>query len=307
MKKTLLIILSLFSLFGTLRTFAQENEMVNFYIEGLDYTGISMLPNEKIVRVSHGAFNEPPTYEYYHFTKKEVEPVEIQYMSYLENLTEIKRALSHQITIGDLVDSDKSGPLTGAIMYLRETGEDRVKLELISNFIDNYFEGEKDESYVGYMSQDSMNLTDFMAEKSVEITHPYVEDNKNVESSPSDLPPATDAAEFAKLFVGGNSTKDDSALSKEYIIPDSNQRLLTDDEVKHLDAKALCYARNEIYARKGRRFESQELQSYFNQQDWYQGTIAPSHFSDNDLTRIELDNALTLLKHEKKQGIYQPK
>lgn len=50
---------------------------------------------------------------------------------------------------------------------------------------------------------------------------------------------------------------------KDYILPDSDSRYLTDSDVRGLSANELMLARNEIYARHGRKFKDSELQNYF--------------------------------------------
>ncbi|MDO5797787.1 MAG: YARHG domain-containing protein [Eubacteriales bacterium] len=65
-----------------------------------------------------------------------------------------------------------------------------------------------------------------------------------------------------------------------YIIPDSDSRYLTESELTDMSLQVLNYAKNEIYAREGRIFRSKELQTYFEQQSWYQGTIQPDDFDD---------------------------
>ncbi|MGN1023298.1 MAG: YARHG domain-containing protein, partial [Lachnospiraceae bacterium] len=55
---------------------------------------------------------------------------------------------------------------------------------------------------------------------------------------------------------------EDSLLDQDYIIPDSDSRLLTEDDVKDLTLQEINYAKNEIYARHGRKFKSKELQNY---------------------------------------------
>ena len=58
------------------------------------------------------------------------------------------------------------------------------------------------------------------------------------------------------------------------------------------------YAKNEIYARHGRKFKSKELQTYFDSKSWYQGTIEPSAFNENTLNDYEKRNAELLSKKE---------
>lgn len=79
-----------------------------------------------------------------------------------------------------------------------------------------------------------------------------------------------------------------------YIFPDSSERLLTEADVQGLSQWELKIARNEIYARHGRRFNSQELQDYFDSRDWYHGTIDPAGFTDEMLSDIELANVQLL-------------
>lgn len=83
----------------------------------------------------------------------------------------------------------------------------------------------------------------------------------------------------------------EAALSGEYIIPYSDTAILTYSDISGLSLQEINYAKNEIYARKGRRFQSAELQNYFNSKSWYRGTVAPEDFSDSMLSDIEKRNA----------------
>ena len=53
-------------------------------------------------------------------------------------------------------------------------------------------------------------------------------------------------------------------------------------------------AKNEIYARRGRIFDSQELNDYFYSKPWYYGRILPEDFSSDVFNKYELAN-ITLL------------
>lgn len=75
---------------------------------------------------------------------------------------------------------------------------------------------------------------------------------------------------------------------------DSDTRYLTDAEVKGLPLQVVCYAKNEIYARRGRIFDSQELNDYFYSKPWYYGRILPEDFSSDVFNKYELAN-ITLL------------
>lgn len=90
------------------------------------------------------------------------------------------------------------------------------------------------------------------------------------------------------------------------ILPESATRNYTKDEVKDFSLQALCYAKNEIYARKGRKFDSVELQQYFATQEWYQGTIDPKSFDESVFNEFEKANAYMLaeVEHEKDPNGY---
>lgn len=76
----------------------------------------------------------------------------------------------------------------------------------------------------------------------------------------------------------------------EYIISNSNSAYLNQEDIKNLSAEELRIARNEIYARHGRIFQSQDLQEYFESKDWYHGTTEPSDFEESLLNDFEKKN-----------------
>lgn len=84
----------------------------------------------------------------------------------------------------------------------------------------------------------------------------------------------------------------------DYIIPDSNSKYLTESDLNGMTIQQINYAKNEIYARHGRKFKSKELQTYFDSKSWYQGTIEPSAFNENTLNDYEKRNAELLSKKE---------
>ncbi|WP_367569205.1 YARHG domain-containing protein [Lacrimispora sp.] len=76
----------------------------------------------------------------------------------------------------------------------------------------------------------------------------------------------------------------------EFVFPNSSNSLLQEPDLWNLSASRLQIARNEIYARHGRRFNDEELQRYFNQCSWYEGTVAPEDFDERMLNEIEQSN-----------------
>ncbi|MGN0157781.1 MAG: YARHG domain-containing protein [Brotaphodocola sp.] len=78
--------------------------------------------------------------------------------------------------------------------------------------------------------------------------------------------------------------------SDDQIIPDSSQRYLTKAELFRFTSEELRLARNEIYARHGRKFQSEDLQAYFNSKSWYHATIEANQFSEDNLNSYEKEN-----------------
>lgn len=72
-----------------------------------------------------------------------------------------------------------------------------------------------------------------------------------------------------------------SLLEQDYILPNSNATYLTQADLAGMTIQEINYAKNEIYARHGRRFKSQELTNYFTSKSWYQGTYDPDDFDAN--------------------------
>lgn len=95
-------------------------------------------------------------------------------------------------------------------------------------------------------------------------------------------------------------TKAAEDTRSEYIFADADIRYLTQEEVDKLSLQAVCYAKNEIYARHGRKFLSTELQEYFNDKSWYQGTVEAEKFSPSVFNKYESDNIQILVNAEEK-------
>ena len=72
------------------------------------------------------------------------------------------------------------------------------------------------------------------------------------------------ALEQAALFKDGSPAPENG-----YILPDSLERVLTGEDIENLTLKGIEYAQNEIWARYGRAFDTEELKNYFLSQDWY--------------------------------------
>lgn len=88
------------------------------------------------------------------------------------------------------------------------------------------------------------------------------------------------------------------ASSGEYILPTSSSVYLSDADVKHLSRREATLAKNEIFARHGRRFRDESIQQYFNSKSWYLGIYDPDSVEFDDLSAVEQANVLLLKKYE---------
>ena len=93
-----------------------------------------------------------------------------------------------------------------------------------------------------------------------------------------------------------------SESDSEYLLADSESRYLTEDDLAGFTAEQCRLARNEIYARHGRRFKDPALQRYFDSLSWYNGTIEPSDFNDNVFNSYERANCILIIDYEREHG-----
>lgn len=92
-------------------------------------------------------------------------------------------------------------------------------------------------------------------------------------------------------------------ITPDYIFPDSDKKIIFQEDVEGLTQKEIRLARNEIYARHGRGFQSQELQAYFDGKPWYKKTIEPDGFNESLLNEYEKRNIRYLKGLEPVEGL----
>ena len=148
-----------------------------------------------------------------------------------------------------------------------------------------------DADYMKYLEEESSRL---IAEGTPKDAVQSLEDAKELVRDQEKLEKLIATAEKAETDKKNAVDKKDS----EYIIPDSNSRYLTESDISGLSLQQLNYAKNEIYARRGRKFDSVELQEYFGSKSWYRGTIEPSQFTNDMLNDYEIKNADLLSARE---------
>ena len=120
----------------------------------------------------------------------------------------------------------------------------------------------------------------------------------------------SDQEELTVLLIDYGFFQDGHGMaSSDYVISDSDKRRLTENDLNQLTLKGINYAKNELYARHGRKFKSEELQVFFGSRDWYYGMLPAEPSSDRiiheEFNSIEKYNSDLLAKTEASLGMYQ--
>ncbi len=111
---------------------------------------------------------------------------------------------------------------------------------------------------------------------------------------PETYEPRLNAVETQNVALIRQFEMTQSAPKAGFLFIDSDRRLLTAAELKGLSKAELRNARNEIYARRGRKFVRKEVSNYFKQFDWYR-----PQFGEVELTFLEAQNVALIQKFEK--------
>ena len=97
-----------------------------------------------------------------------------------------------------------------------------------------------------------------------------------------------------------------SAVKGDYVLPDSDSKELTAEDLKGLSEEELVVARNEIYARHGYVFKDKELGAYFYTKSWYRPTTSGAEFDHGRLSQLETKNVQLIQKAENGQLVTVP-
>lgn len=119
---------------------------------------------------------------------------------------------------------------------------------------------------------------------------PVVQNTIIVQSDPQESQPQQSAP----------APQSTSASNNFFVCPDSGTHLYTDSELYAMSPDDLEIARNEIYARYGRGFNSTSLQGYFDSQAWYTRLYSPEEFDamESPLNSVEQENVVNMLRVE---------
>ena len=111
--------------------------------------------------------------------------------------------------------------------------------------------------------------------------------------------------EFTPFSSVGESAESSGAEAGDYLFPNSSTELLTEDQLKGLSAEQLKLARNEIFARHGRRFTTDSIRQYFESKSWYNPQYSSEEFDarmDEILNATEKKNVELIQSLERSVG-----
>jgi len=127
-------------------------------------------------------------------------------------------------------------------------------------------------------------------------TRPTIPDTKAHPPEPMEtIPPQPEPTGEIKPTIVPN---EDTDYTDKFLIPFSGYQKLVNEDLKDFSTLDLKKARNEIYARHGRSFVSQDMACYFDKQSWYK---VNSIYSEKLLSPIEVSNAVFILNYEKEK------
>lgn len=142
--------------------------------------------------------------------------------------------------------------------------------------------------HMGYETVTRITLEDGLLKTkelwSKEVPGDYYSNNKEIRTTQVSNEVSIDDTSYD---AGGN-----------YILPYSDSCYLSDSDVNWMSSADLRLARNEIYARHGRIFDSADLNDYFNSQSWYVGLYTANEFDESCLNKYEKANVLFIQSYE---------
>lgn len=84
----------------------------------------------------------------------------------------------------------------------------------------------------------------------------------------------------------------------QYFIENCDCHYFKEEDVKDFDEEMCLYARNAVFAKSGRKFNTPELQDYFEQYAWYDPHIEPDDFTSDMFNEIQRANVDLILARE---------
>ena len=143
----------------------------------------------------------------------------------------------------------------------------------------SYFNSANEDSDIKIMEEDEKSKQEEAKAASVEEVRKDEAPAKSIEK-----PEKTNANSNSGFFASGAG-----------LYPEGSQRYLSEGDVAYLSKRDLKIMRNEIFARHGYIFKTNDMMQYFNSQSWYKPL-----YNDvtNSLSEMEVDNVNFIKRYE---------
>ena len=161
--------------------------------------------------------------------------------------------------------------------------------------------------------------SDEMVDESTGATQlAYTEDYGYYVQSPTDVTFCYEdesiAAEYNEMLLEREAIINSFTVSemdvrydaREYVLPMSHSKPIPEYYLENMSSNQLWIARNEIFARHGRTFDSSYLSNYFASCSWYQGTVGKADFDESVFSQIEKENIEKIQAQEQKLAASKP-
>lgn len=143
----------------------------------------------------------------------------------------------------------------------------------------------------------------YEGQKSLQIKYTEAKsetEQKNNQEEKSEEKEVVYTSSLESFTIGKYDTKTKNENQKDYILKDSDSKYYKAKDLKGLSKWEVQLARNEIYARHGRKFTTDEVREYFEGKDGYHGTV--EEVEDSELNKYEIANRDMIQKYEKSKG-----
>ena len=160
----------------------------------------------------------------------------------------------------------------------------------------------------GASAQTGAVTTSAATEASAETVTTAAAETEAETGTETEIESRKEAVSEEKDFVlSEKSTQEEADKYISAIMADKDKKILEEAD-KHLFGQQeellfqfisdedLRIAFNEIYASHGRKFSDPDLQAYFDEKSWYEGTVEPEQFDDGVFNKYETENLSYLNK-----------
>ena len=113
----------------------------------------------------------------------------------------------------------------------------------------------------------------------------------------------TAPASAKKKNKGSQKEHESQTMNSIYLLPDANTYYISESEISWMTDNELLLARNEFYARRGRKFDTKFIKDYFKAQGWYKGKIKAQNFSPAVFNKYEQANIDYIRAYERMRAI----